>query len=437
MKPQHLAFVVLIFGFALCLPSTAAALGPVPDGLAGQPPPLAGAPLSPDTAPQQAATPHPILNKYKITDAETHVVYLPLVMQNYQPFAILAITAGGSSANGSHTCALTGRGGVKCWGANAYGQLGDGTRTTRLTPVDVAGLTSGVTAISAGGGSTCALTELGGVKCWGSDPMIQSLIPKDIAGLTSGVKAISNSPNHACALTNAGGVKCWGANDYGQLGDGTKTRRAAPVDVIGLTEGIKAISSGYWHTCALTINGAVKCWGSHPGNGMAEDVTTPVDVSGLSSGVIAVSAGGAHTCAILSGGVKCWGAGGDGKLGNGTNTTSLAPVDVINLAGPVISLSAKYWHTCAVINNGLVQCWGNNSTGQIGDGTTANRTIPTNASGLGSETVAVTAGHLHTCALFIGSHVKCWGANGAGQLGDDTTTSSLTPVDVVGLIPAP
>ena len=256
------------------------------------------------------------------------------MMRNYQPFAILAITAGGSSAEGSHTCALTDRGGVKCWGANAYGQLGDGTRTSRLTPVDVTGLTSRVTAISVGGGSTCALTELGGVKCWGSDSVIQSLTPKDIASLTSGVKAISNSPNHACALTNAGSVKCWGANDYGQLGDGTKTRRTAPVDVIGLSEGVQAISSGYWHTCALTIGGAVKCWGSRPGNGMEEDTTTPVDVSGLSNGVIAISAGGAHSCAILSGGVKCWGSGGYGQLGNGTNTTSLVPVDVIKSCRP-------------------------------------------------------------------------------------------------------
>jgi len=250
---------------------------------------------------------------------------------------VSAITAGDG-----HTCALTTGGGVKCWGYNAFGQLGDGTTTERHTPVNVSGLASGVSAIAAGGYHTCALTTGGGVKCWGWNSEGQlgdgtttdRTTPVNVSGLASGVSAIAAGRGHTCALTTGGGVKCWGDNWNGQLGDGTTTDRLTPVDVSGLASGVSAISAGTYHTCALTAGGGVKCWGLNNfgqlGDGTTTDRYTPVNVSGLASGVSAIAAGYYHTCALTAGGgVKCWGWNFYGQLGDGTTTDRHTPMDVV------------------------------------------------------------------------------------------------------------
>ncbi|HOC91699.1 MAG TPA: RCC1 repeat-containing protein, partial [bacterium] len=138
---------------------------------------------------------------------------------------------------------------------------------------------------------------------------------------------VSSGEAHTCAITPSGGVKCWGDNDYGQLGDGTNTDRHAPVDVVGLTSGVTSISTGIDHTCALTTNGGVKCWGGNYfgqlGDGTTTYRNTPVDVVGLTSGIASVSSGGDHTCAVTnSGGVKCWGDNDFGQFGDGTYSDS-------------------------------------------------------------------------------------------------------------------
>jgi alpha-tubulin suppressor-like RCC1 family protein len=350
------------------------------------------------------------------------------------------------SAGSGHTCALTSAGGVKCWGHNLSGQLGDGSTTERFTPVDVSSLSGGVNAISAGGGFdsfTCALTNGGGVKCWGDNfrgqlgdgSTTQRLTPVEVSGLTSGIHAIDAGSSRTCALSNGGGVKCWGS---GSLGDGSNAQRLTPVDVADLSTDVQAIGAGASHTCALTSGGGVKCWGFNSWGGLGDGSTTnrltPVDVTGLTSGVQAISADGFHNCALSSGGgVKCWGSNSDGQLGDGSTTDGLVPVDVTGLTGGVQAISAGYFHTCALTSGAEVKCWGSNSDGQLGDGGTTNRLTPADVTGLTSGVQAISAGYLHTCALTSGGGVVCWGSNFYGQLGDGSAAPSLTPVNVSGL----
>jgi hypothetical protein len=242
------------------------------------------------------------------------------------------------SGRTAHTCALTGAGGAKCWGSYP---------ANSLVPVDVSGLSSGVAAVSTGGNHSCALTSGGAAKCWGSNAFGElgdgtftySTVPVAVSGLSSGVVAISAGWGHTCAVTSAGAAKCWGYNSSGQLGNGTRTESPVPVDVNGLSSGVVAISGGEDHTCALTSAGAAKCWGKNGegelGNGTTTDSLVPVAVSGLSSGVVAISAGEYHTCALTSASAaKCWGYNYYGELGNGTQTSSTVPVAVTDTPAP-------------------------------------------------------------------------------------------------------
>ena len=379
-----------------------------------------------------------------------------------EPVAVTGLSSGvrAIAAGGSHTCALTTAGAVKCWGWNSSYQLGDGTNTGRLAPVQVAGLTSGVQAITAGGHHTCALTTAGAVLCWGSnlDGITASAVPAPVAGLSSGVKAIAAGAYHTCALTTAGAVKCWGSNLFGQLGDGTSTSSLAPVPVVGLGSGVQAITAGGGrgtdntggggHTCALTTQGAVLCWGQNEfgqlGDGTPTNRFTPVQVIGLASGVRAISAGGSdiggagHTCALNSANtVLCWGDNHQGQLGDGTPTQRLLPVPVSGLGSGVRAIASgsngNAGHSCALTTLGSVRCWGNNEQGQLGDGTTIERIAPAAVAGLGSGVEAIATGAIHSCALTTSGAVLCWGSNYFGQLGDSTNINRLVPTPVVGL----
>ncbi|MFN8489803.1 MAG: hypothetical protein U0350_19615 [Caldilineaceae bacterium] len=361
------------------------------------------------------------------------------------------------ATGGSHTCVLT-TNGVKCWGYNKDGELGDGTTTNRLTPVNVVGLGSGVSRLFTGGNHTCALMTNDDVKCWGDNlsgqlgdgTFTHSPTPLDVVGLDSGVSALATGWGHTCALLASGGVKCWGYNFSGQLGDGTTTTSQMPVDVMGLDSGVSALATGWGHTCALLASGGVKCWGDNfsgqLGDGTTTNRPTPVDVAGLGRGVSALAAGAYYTCALMAapsglGGIKCWGYNSSGQLGDGTTSNHLTPVDVVGLGSGVSALAVGAFHTCALTgessSSGGIQCWGDNLSGQLGDGTTSNHLTPLDVVGLSSGVSALAAGWDHTCALTTGDGVKCWGNNYNGQLGDGTTTNRLTPVDVTVQVPTP
>ncbi len=350
------------------------------------------------------------------------------------------------SAGSAHSCAITEQGGVKCWGSNSFGQLGDGGTASHSIQADVSGLASGVAALALGGVHSCALTTSGSVKCWGSNSSgqlgdgsnAQQNTPVNVSGLTSGVVAIAAGGSFTCAVTATGGVKCWGFNSSGQLGDNTTTNRNAPVDVIGLASGVATIALGSDHSCALTKTGGVKCWGLNNSGQLGDNTlvqrNTGVDVSGLNVGVAALAAGGSHTCAVTgSGGVKCWGDNTSGDVGDNTAAQRSAPVDVTGLSSGVAAIALGSFHSCALTTAGGVKCWGMNSAGQIGDASTNQRNSPADVIGFNIKVATLTAGNNHTCAVTSGGSLKCWGSNSSGQLGDNTLVNRATLIGVNGL----
>jgi alpha-tubulin suppressor-like RCC1 family protein len=369
------------------------------------------------------------------------------------------------SAGSFHDCVLTPRGGAQCWGYNTAGQLGDGTSIDRTGPVDVLGLEAGVSALTASSGHTCALARKGGVKCWGSNAHGQlgdgtttdSSVAVDVAGLQEGVVAISaGAGGHTCAVTAQGGVKCWGWNFFGQLGDGTRDDSLTPVDVVGMSNGVVNVSVGLDFTCALTEGGAVKCWGSNSGGALGIGsgggpqacpdefgevqlpcALTPQDVVGLDVGASAVSLGDYHACALIGdGAVRCWGLNSFGQVGDGTDiSVRLSPVTVRGIPDGAAMLDAGGIHTCVVTVKSEATCWGNNAFGELGDGTLQQRSTPVEVVGLGDVVDAISAGNRHSCAL-VSAGVKCWGRNDLGLLGVGSSDSTVvTPLAVTGLEP--
>ena len=384
-----------------------------------------------------------------------------------------------------HTCALTTNGNVKCWGFGENGELGNKEVNNISTPVDVHTSSSddiplgGIAAISVGYSHTCALTTDGNVKCWGvgedygqlgNGATTNSSTPVDVhtsladTNPLGGIAAISSGGWHTCALTTSGGVKCWGWGElFEQLGNGATADSSTPVDVhTSLADtnplgGIAAISTGTYHTCVLTTNENVKCWGSGAsgklGNRKEENSSTPVDVHTSSADnsplgdITAISAGAFHTCALTTtGNVKCWGYQEDyGELGNGEYDNSSTPVNVHTSSsegtplGGIAAISSGNSYACTLTTDGNVKCWGSGEFGQLGNGeydvsieTPVNvHTSLEDANPLGGI-AAISSGGFHTCALTTSGGVKCWGSGKFGQLGNgEYDNSSTSPVDIL------
>lgn len=332
-----------------------------------------------------------------------------------------------------------------CWGQGVHGQLGIGSYAGKQLPTALAALTSGVTQVVAGSYHVCALLSSGGVKCWGDNldgaigdgTTTTRTSPTTLSTLTSGVTQLAAGYSHTCALLSTGGVKCWGWNADGQLGLGDSTSRTTPTDLSTLSSGVTQVVAGDSHTCALLSSGGVKCWGYNAsgqlGVGDSTSRNTPTALSTLTSGVTQLAARGNTTCARLStGAVKCWGFNFFGQIGDGTTTSRNTPTSVPTLTSGVSQIETSGAHTCALLSTGGIQCWGFNSSGQLGDGTTSDNATPANVPALTSGVTQIRLGGSHSCALLSSTGVKCWGGNGDGQLGTGNTNNYSTPVDVIG-----
>ncbi len=322
------------------------------------------------------------------------------------------------AAGKSHSLALLSNGTVEAWGADASGQLGDGEEMRSDVPVTVLDL-SGVTAIAAGANHSLALLANGTVMAWGGDESGQlgdgnteeSDVPVAVKGL-SDVTAIAAGGEHSLALLSDGKVMAWGANELGQLGDGNTAKSDVPVQVRGLT-GVTAIAAGGEHSLALLEDGEVMAWGSdvygqlgnHAAHEHSEEAEeepqsdAPVTVEGL-SGVQAIAAGARHSLALLSGGtVMAWGEDESGQLGNGSIARmDEAPVAVSGLLG-VAAISAGGAHSMALLSDGAVLTWGEDKFGELGIGSSGEPSdVPVTVSAL-TEVKGIAAGGSHDLAL--------------------------------------
>lgn len=354
------------------------------------------------------------------------------------------------------TCALQTTGGVTCWGSqNASGQVGDGTwaepknRASAVLDANSTAL-AGAIAIDSGASHTCALMSNGTVKCWGENGSGQlgdgTQIDRNKATTVllggnplSGVIAITAGGGHSCALMAQNRtVKCWGSRQYGQLGDGTDDQngfspRLAPVDVVGADgnplAGVAELSAGAEHTCAVMQTGALQCWGSNGyfalGRGWENsNQTQPVavlDGGSAMTGVASVSANLEGTCAVLlDRRLKCWGLNWYGQVGDGTKTIREYPAFVLSGTGHltgVTAVAAGQEHTCALMSTGGVKCWGDGSNYKLGTGTLSEQLKPadvTTSFAPAKGNIAVATGSFSSCALGGFGYLQCWGADGSG-----------------------
>lgn len=338
------------------------------------------------------------------------------------------------SAGSFHTCGVA-DGTLYCWGDNEAGQAGHGTEDDAFGPTPVAG-DQEYGAVAGGSFHTCASTTAGNAYCWGQNGSGElgdgSTEPRpEPAPVTDGLglAQVAAGGSHSCGVRSAGQAFCWGDNFAGQLGDGTdEPTRTTPVAVTGdlLFSSISAGSGS--ETCAISTDGEAYCWGTLPGT--TYRTSTPVAVQGESSFSL-ISVGDRSVCGLsVEGLAYCWGANGAGQLGDGSKETSGSPVAVSgDLEFTDLDVGAR--HACGVAADEEVYCWGDNSEGQLGvaeEGGSSTTPIPVAGDVRFS---AVAAGDGHTCALDTGGAAYCWGRNSDGQLGDGSTEPRLEPTPVV------
>ncbi len=360
--------------------------------------------------------------------------------------AVEALAAGADravqlAAGDQHVCALTASGAVRCWGGNAFGQLGTGTTfLSTYLPTTVRGLPP-ARAIAAGAYTTCAITTADDLYCWGRGELYAlgnaatAVVTRPFK-LLGGVKTVDQGWYHGCAALLDGGLKCWGRIAFiTPLGQTRTLGSQTPEDVIQPQGSpILALTGGNQTSCALLANGAVTCWGL---TGMIDyGVSGVVPPTVIGTGFAAVSGDQSHLCGLAGGGLQCLGANGYGQLGlppsaNGPQTFQSIP----GLPAPT-ALATGTRHTCALDASHRLWCWGDNGSGQLGRGRTGPAdSTPQLAVALSETVTQVAAASLSTCALTDSGKVFCWGSNTSRQTTARGYGAQVWPVRVPGFGP--
>ncbi len=350
----------------------------------------------------------------------------------------------GVSAGQDHTCAVAGTGSAWCWGDNTSGKLGDGSTDPSNSPVTVDAL-AGVVDVSAGFGvHSCAVLGTGAVWCWGDNAWGQlgdgtyteSLAPVQVAGVADAEKVCAGV-DHTCALLASGRVACWGSNEHGQLGhQGTYescngTDCSADAVLVDYMLSTVQMDCGRHHTCVLKDDGEVFCWGRNGygqlGVGDTSSRSTPDRVLGIPTAA-SMSAGLESACAVMeTGSAWCWGKNDAGQLGGGSasaHEVSALEVDGLSNAariGPGLD------HTCVLLDDGSAWCWGADGSGQLGNGASGASWTLQAVEPPADTAAIVDAGAMHTCAVKHDGTLWCWGGNDAGQLGTGTNDPAEIP----------
>lgn len=315
-------------------------------------------------------------------------------------------------------------------------------------PACMPGTPSTAVQISAGYHFTCALLRDQRVACWGANDRGQlghagagasSTAPVIVDGIGDAF-SISTGVTHACALRTTGEVWCWGDNTFGQLGDGTTTARASPVAVVGLS-GALAVGAGASTTCAMNATSDVVCWGNGLDGALGDGTTTGMRLMpsatsiGIVGGASTLSVGSLDAC-VRPGAVtvSCWGQNFNGVTGTGTEYPVRVPtptdVPIISGGSTCIDVVTRNSHSCALFAGRTLNCWGTNIFGELGLPVSAAHLSPVVVPGV-ADAIAVGVGDRFTCLIGRLHDVRCFGWNAVGELGDGTTTSretSTTPV---------
>jgi len=349
-------------------------------------------------------------------------------------------------------CAIKNDGTAWCWGANKYGELGDGTTTERLTPTQVK-VTGAVTDIATDGHSmagTCAVVTGASTRdvwCWGRNYRGRLGVvptgnvvatPQKVAG-TVGAVGVSLNSEFACALMPDGSVRCWGSNSSGQAtGEKGKLDNPAGIPVPGVS-GATALASDSRGGCVVLADKTVSCWGTNSSGSLGRGNSTyGAQVAGPVkdlSNIIAIEAGeyGSRCALDSSKSAWCWGENGSGQLGDASKTDRNLPVKIAKVAAKVTGLAMAQATTCFLLADKKVTCTGHAAYGTLGDGGTTQRLEPTTfVSGL-TDVFSLAGGSYTMCAVKTDGAVYCWGLGNFGQRGEGSKTQKVsTPVKVIG-----